>query len=91
MAFELLVPKREAALEQDDGHGQGNHRKQDIAKDIFRVQKACHRAGDDAASEQKQDGRHTNPPGSPLANQGGNADTCEDQGGANGHKRVPVG
>ena len=69
MAPYLLVAQGQAALKQDDGNGQGNNRKQQIAEHHFRCQKTQNRPGGNATRQQEKDGGHTHAPGKPLAEQ----------------------
>ena len=67
----------EAALEQDQRHGQGHQRHQQRAEQGLRVEPAEQRADSDAGQQQKEDGRQFQAPGEPLAGQGGGADATD--------------
>ncbi len=63
-------------------------REQQVPEHGFRVEEAQQRARSDTASQQEQDGWHTNPPGKPLAEQGKYTDAGQKEDSADGHNGV---
>ncbi|MEZ5216679.1 MAG: hypothetical protein R2715_08845 [Ilumatobacteraceae bacterium] len=56
----------ERPLEEDDGDGEGNARKEQIAERLVRVDQVQDRSCDDPAREQEDDRRDLQPPTEPL-------------------------
>ncbi|MNH20451.1 hypothetical protein D3C86_1942840 [compost metagenome] len=61
-------------FEQDDGHRQGHQREQQLPQQLIRIEQTRHRAEQQAAQQQKQNGGHPQEPGQPLRQQGDQGD-----------------